>query len=122
MRLPQSSLILYLIFAQDFAYASSFFYCTTFIFPYYRLFFFATILWEWYNGGISKHKRARDGERYAYEGSQMEQNTETKTETKLKPEEMPEYQDKLSQSLIRGWRKQFPEWTDERIIEELEAL
>lgn len=32
MRLPQSSLILYLIFAQDFAYASSFFYCTTFIF------------------------------------------------------------------------------------------
>ncbi len=44
----------------------------------------------------------------------MEQNTETKTETKLKPEEMPEYQDKLSQSLIRGWRKQFPEWTDER--------
>ena len=41
----------------------------------------------------------------------MEQNTETKTETKLKPEEMPEYQDKLSQSLIRGWRKQFPEWT-----------
>jgi len=38
------------------------------------------------------------------------------------PEEMPEYQDKLSQSLIRGWRKQFPEWTDERIIEELEAL
>ena len=52
----------------------------------------------------------------------MEQNTETKTETKLKPEEMPEYQDKLSQSLIRGWRKQFPEWTDERIIEELEAL
>ena len=56
------------------------------------------------------------------EDSQMEQNTETKTETKLKPEEMPEYQDKLSQSLIRGWRKQFPEWTDERIIEELEAL
>ena len=52
----------------------------------------------------------------------MEQNTETKTETKLKPEEMPEYQDKLSQRLIRGWRKQFPEWTDERIIEELEAL
>ena len=27
----------------------------------------------------------------------MEQNTETKTETKLKPEEMPEYQGKLSQ-------------------------
>ena len=52
----------------------------------------------------------------------MEQNIETKTEAKLKPEEMPEYQDKLSQSLIRGWRKQFPEWADERIIEELEAL
>lgn len=51
----------------------------------------------------------------------MEQNIETKTETKLKPEEMPEYQDKLSQSLIRGWCKQFPEWTDERIIEELES-
>lgn len=32
----------------------------------------------------------------------MEQNTETKTETKLKPEEMPEYQDKLSQYLIQG--------------------
>lgn len=52
----------------------------------------------------------------------MEQNTETKTEIKLKPEEMPEYQDKLSQYLIQGWRKDFPEWTDERIIEELEAL
>ena len=52
----------------------------------------------------------------------MEQNTETKTETKLKPEEMPEYQDKLSQHLIQERRKQFPEWTDERIIEELEAL
>ena len=52
----------------------------------------------------------------------MEQNTETKTKTKLKPEEMPEYQDKLSQSLIRGWRKQFPEWTDGQIIEALESI
>lgn len=42
----------------------------------------------------------------------MEQNTETKTEIKLKPEEMPEYQGKLSQYLIQGWRKDFPEWTD----------
>ena len=50
----------------------------------------------------------------------MEQNTETKTETKLKPEEMPEYQGKVSQCLIQGWRKDFPEWTDERIIEALE--
>ena len=30
---------------------------------------------------------------------------EQKTETKLKPEEMPEYQGKLSQYLIQGWRK-----------------
>ena len=50
----------------------------------------------------------------------MEQNTETKTETKLKPEEMPEYQDKLSQAIIRELRKD--NMTDERIIEELEAL
>ena len=49
----------------------------------------------------------------------MEQNTETKTETKLKPEEMPEDQDKLSQYLIQGWRKDFPEWTDEQIIDAL---
>ena len=47
---------------------------------------------------------------------------EQKTEIKLKPEEMPEYHDKLSQYLIQVWRKDFPEWTDERIIEELEAL
>lgn len=51
----------------------------------------------------------------------MEQNTETKTEIKLKPEEMPEYQGKLSQYLIQGWRKDFPEWTDEQIIEALES-
>lgn len=49
----------------------------------------------------------------------MEQNTETKTEIKLKPEEMPEYQGKLSQYLIQGWRKDFPEWTDEQIIDAL---
>lgn len=52
----------------------------------------------------------------------MEQNTETKTEIKLKPEEMPEYQGKLSQYLIQGWRKDFPEWTDEQIIEALESI
>ncbi len=40
---------------------------------------------------------------------------------KLKPEEMPEYQDRLSQSLIKDWRERL-HWTDERIIEELEAL
>ena len=44
---------------------------------------------------------------------------EQKTEIKLKPEEMPEYQDKLSQYLIQGWRKDFPEWTDEQIIDAL---
>ena len=44
---------------------------------------------------------------------------EQKTEAKLKPEEMPEYQDKLSQYLIQGWRKDFPEWTDEQIIDAL---
>lgn len=49
----------------------------------------------------------------------MEQNTEIKTEIKLKPEEMPEYQGKLSQYLIQGWRKDFPEWTDEQIIDAL---
>lgn len=47
---------------------------------------------------------------------------EQKTETKLKPEEMPEYQGKLSQYLIQGWRKDFPEWTDEQIIEALESI
>ena len=47
---------------------------------------------------------------------------ERKTEIKLKPEEMPEYQGKLSQYLIQGWRKDFPEWTDERIIEALESI
>lgn len=41
---------------------------------------------------------------------------------KIRPEEMPEYQDKLSQVLIQSWRKSFPHWTDERIIEALEAL
>ena len=50
----------------------------------------------------------------------MEQNTETKTETKLKPEEMPEYQDKLSQAIIRELRKD--NMTDERIIEELDWM
>ena len=47
---------------------------------------------------------------------------EQKTEIKLKPEEMPEYQGKLSQYLIQGWRKDFPEWTDEQIIEALESI
>ena len=47
---------------------------------------------------------------------------EQKTEAKLKPEEMPEYQGKLSQYLIQGWRKDFPEWTDEQIIEALESI
>jgi hypothetical protein len=51
----------------------------------------------------------------------MEQNTETKTETKLKPEEMPEYQDKLSQSLIKDWRERL-HYTDEQIIEALESI
>lgn len=51
----------------------------------------------------------------------MEQNTETKTETKLKPEEMPEYQDKLSQHLIKDWRERL-HYTDEQIIEELESI
>ena len=50
----------------------------------------------------------------------MEQNTETKTETKLKPEEMPEYQGKLSQSLIKDWRERL-HYTDEQIIEALES-
>ena len=48
----------------------------------------------------------------------MEQNTETKTETKLKPEEMPEYQDDLSQYLIRNWRARL-NYTDEQIIDAL---
>ena len=50
----------------------------------------------------------------------MEQNTETKTEAKLKPEEMPEYQDKLSQSLIKDWRERL-HYTDEQIIEASES-
>jgi len=49
----------------------------------------------------------------------MEEKTRSK---KTRPEDMPEYQDKYSQSLIRSWRKRFPEWSDERIIEELDWL
>ena len=41
-------------------------------------------------------------------------------EKNLKPEEMERYQNPLDQSYIRSWRKQFPEWSDERIIESLE--
>ncbi len=47
---------------------------------------------------------------------------EQQKQQNLKPEEMPEYQDRLSQNLIRNCRKGFPNWTDERIIEGLEAL
>ena len=39
----------------------------------------------------------------------------------LKPEEMPEYKDdQEAQYLIKCWRKDFPDWTDERIVEALE--
>ena len=41
-------------------------------------------------------------------------------EKNLKPEEMERYQDPSSQMCIRSWRKRFPEWSDERIIESLE--
>ena len=41
-------------------------------------------------------------------------------EKNLKPEEMERYQNPLDQSYIRSWRKQFPEWSDERIVESLE--
>ena len=41
-------------------------------------------------------------------------------EKNLKPEEMERYQNPLDQSYIRGWRRDFPEWSDERIIESLE--
>ena len=51
----------------------------------------------------------------------MENNTTEKT--KLKPEDMPEYKDdKLALKLIESWRCRFPDWTDERIIEELEFV
>ena len=43
-------------------------------------------------------------------------------EKNLKPEQMERYQDPSSQMYIRGWRKRFPEWSDERIIEYLELL
>ena len=39
----------------------------------------------------------------------------------LKPEEMPEYKhDQLAQKLIAAWRKGFPDWPDEMIVEGLE--
>ena len=41
-------------------------------------------------------------------------------EKNLKPEEMERYQDRSDQMAIKTWRKQFPEWSDERIIESLE--
>ena len=41
-------------------------------------------------------------------------------EKNLKPEEMERYQNPLDQSYIRSWRRDFPEWSDERIIESLE--
>ena len=46
---------------------------------------------------------------------------EQKTETKLNPEEIPEYQGKLSQSLIKDWRERL-HYTDEQIIEALESI
>ena len=41
-------------------------------------------------------------------------------EKNLKPEQMERYQNPLDQSYIRSWRKMFPEWSDERIVESLE--
>ena len=41
-------------------------------------------------------------------------------EKNLKPEQMERYQDPSSQMYIRIWRRDFPEWSDERIIESLE--
>ena len=41
-------------------------------------------------------------------------------EKNLKPEEMERYQDPSSQMCIRIWCREFPEWSDERIIESLE--
>ena len=41
---------------------------------------------------------------------------------KLRPEDLPEYQDPLSQALIKGWRQDFPHITDEEIIEALESF
>ncbi len=46
-------------------------------------------------------------------------NTQSKA---VRPEDMPEHQDQLSQVLIRSCRKRFLHWSDERIIEGLEAL
>ena len=41
-------------------------------------------------------------------------------QVKRRPEDMPEYQDKLSQAIIRELRKD--NMTDERIIEELDWM
>ena len=41
-------------------------------------------------------------------------------EKNLKPEQMERYQDPSSQMYIRIWRRDFPEWSDERIVESLE--
>ncbi|MDO4572989.1 MAG: hypothetical protein Q4C13_06435, partial [Clostridia bacterium] len=49
------------------------------------------------------------------------ERTAPEAKPQLRPEDMPEFQDVLSQGLIRDWRKQFPHWSDERIIETLMA-
>lgn len=49
----------------------------------------------------------------------MESNPQ---EQQMRPEDMPEFQDVLSQHLIKGIRKDFPDWSDERIIEELQLM
>lgn len=55
---------------------------------------------------------------------QQETSNLNKQESKkqeIKPEDMPEFQDVLSQSVIKGWRERYPNITNEEIIETLMA-
>ena len=51
----------------------------------------------------------------------LEQLYQEMREKGLKPEEMERYQNPSDQMAIKTWRKQFPGWSDERIIETLES-
>lgn len=53
--------------------------------------------------------------------SQLEALAEELANRPQKTEDMPEFQNALSQSVIKSWRKRFPNITDEEIIETLQA-
>ncbi|MDO4572988.1 MAG: hypothetical protein Q4C13_06430 [Clostridia bacterium] len=49
------------------------------------------------------------------------ERTAPEAKPRLRPEDMPEFQNSSAQLAIRTWRKQFPNISDEEIIETLMA-